>query len=171
MTAADLRDRSLELIRPWWVWRWVMRCLEVEFIDRSVALAAKAFVSLVPFVVVIGSLLPQSLRDEARAGTRERLGISGELALSVDQALPDANVTVGTVGVIGVLLLLFYATSFGTSLQRLYAKAWRRPPAQRSSRIDVLRWLTGFIAYAMMLSLLRGSVDGADGALLTLVSA
>lgn len=40
------------------------RLLEVEFVDRSVALAAKAFVSFFPLLVVFSALLPDTGRNE-----------------------------------------------------------------------------------------------------------
>ena len=46
---AALRTR-LERLLAWRVWE---RMLEVEFIDRSVALAGKAFVSFFPLVIVV----------------------------------------------------------------------------------------------------------------------
>ena len=56
----------------WRVWE---RMLENEFLDRSVALAAKAFVSLFPALIVVASFMPQSIRifhllvDHAPSGT------------------------------------------------------------------------------------------------------
>ncbi len=32
-------------------------------------------------------------------------------------------------GVLGLVLTIFFATSFTTALQRVYLRAWRRPPA------------------------------------------
>jgi hypothetical protein len=45
------------------VWRVWERLLEIEFIDRSVALAAKAFVSFFPVVIVVAALAPLSTRS------------------------------------------------------------------------------------------------------------
>ena len=43
----------------WEVWD---RTLEIEFVDRSVALAGKAFVSFFPLVIVVAAFLPTSMR-------------------------------------------------------------------------------------------------------------
>ena len=37
--------------------------LEVEFIDRSVALAGKAFVSFFPLVIVVAAFMPDGVRS------------------------------------------------------------------------------------------------------------
>ena len=39
------------------------RMLEIEFVDRSVALAGKAFVSFFPLVIVVASFAPTRIRD------------------------------------------------------------------------------------------------------------
>jgi len=53
---AALRTR-LERLLVWRVWE---RMLEVEFIDRSVALAGKAFVSFFPLVIVVAAFMPEA---------------------------------------------------------------------------------------------------------------
>ena len=62
-TAARYAERleSTVLGRLW------SRLLEVEFVDRSVALAAKAFVSLFPLLILIAALTPDDF-DRLSAG-------------------------------------------------------------------------------------------------------
>ena len=58
---AGARDRAMvvrqraERTLLWRVWD---RMLEIEFVDRSVALAGKAFVSFFPLVIVVASFAP-----------------------------------------------------------------------------------------------------------------
>ena len=59
-----LRDRA-ERTLLWQVWN---RMLEIEFVDRSVALAGKAFVSFFPLVIVVAAFMPPSVR--ARSSRR-----------------------------------------------------------------------------------------------------
>src|SRR5215204_876301 len=56
---AVLRTR-LERLLLWRVWE---RMLEIEFIDRSVALAGKAFVSFFPLVIVVAAFMPERIRS------------------------------------------------------------------------------------------------------------
>ena len=50
----------LERLLIWRVWE---RLLEIEFLDRSVALAGKAFVSFFPLVIVVAAFLPEGHAD------------------------------------------------------------------------------------------------------------
>ena len=45
--------------------------LEIEFVDRSVALAGKAFVSFFPLVIVVAAFVPQSIRSSIFTTWRE----------------------------------------------------------------------------------------------------
>ena len=50
------------------IWRVWERLLEIEFLDRSIALAGKAFVSFFPMVIVVAAFLPERRRvDPHRA--------------------------------------------------------------------------------------------------------
>ena len=49
----------LERLLLWRVWE---RMLEIEFVDRSVALAAKAFVSFLPTVIIVAAFVPEDIR-------------------------------------------------------------------------------------------------------------
>ena len=50
----------LERLLLWRIWE---RLLEIEFVDRSVALAAKAFVSFFPLVIVVAAFVPDRAPD------------------------------------------------------------------------------------------------------------
>ena len=54
-----VRDRAQRMLL-WRVWE---RLLEIEFVDRSVALAGKAFVSFFPLVIVVAAFCPSSVRN------------------------------------------------------------------------------------------------------------
>ena len=77
---AALRTR-LERLLVWRVWE---RMLEVEFIDRSVALAGKAFVSFFPLVIVVAAFMPEGIRSSLVTSVTVRLGLRGD-ALTVTQ--------------------------------------------------------------------------------------
>ena len=47
------------------IWRVWERLLEIEFLDRSVALAGKAFVSFFPLVIVVAAFLPEGPRSRS----------------------------------------------------------------------------------------------------------
>lgn len=137
----------------WRVWE---RLLENEFIDRSVALAAKAFVSLFPALLVIAAFMPSSVRTSILETITRRLGIEGDGLRTVKSAFASASDIRKATGILGLVLTFFYINSFVTALQRVYTKSWRRPPGGRVSGYAIgAAWLIGVIAYFSLLGGVR----------------
>src|SRR5664279_3318213 len=126
--ARRIAARTAERLETTVIGRWWSRLLEVEFVDRSVALAAKAFVSLFPLMIVISALTPDRVRQEILQTLADRLGVDGQSRQAVRQAFASPDAIKAATGLIGVLLTVAFAVSFTTALQRLYLRAWRRPP-------------------------------------------
>ena len=110
------------------VGRFWARLLEVEFVDRAVALAAKAVVSFFPLLIVAAAVSPprarQAILDTLAVEVRHRrrrLRDRGSAPLR-----PRTRRKAAT-GLLGSLLVVAYAVSFTTALQRVYLRAWRRP--------------------------------------------
>jgi membrane protein len=146
------------------VGRYWTRLLEVEFVDRSVALAAKAFVSFFPLLIVVAALSPPKARTSIVETFASRFGISGDVFATVKQAFASADETRAATGVLGALLVVAYAVSFTTALQRVYLRAWRRPPgggARNKGRGAV--WVAGILALMLLLSSVRRLVGGPAG--------
>ena len=59
------------------LWRVWDRMLEIEFVDRGVALAGKAFVSFFPLVITVASFAPPGVRNAIISSMTHRLGIAG----------------------------------------------------------------------------------------------
>ncbi len=120
----SLRERA-ERSLCWQVWE---RMLEVEFVDRSVALAGKAFVSFFPLVIVIAAFMPARIRASILTSLTARLGFRGEALTIAREAFASSDDVRRATGLLGLVLTIFFATSFTTALQRAYLRAWRRPP-------------------------------------------
>jgi membrane protein len=120
---AALRKR-LERLLLWRVWE---RLLEIEFIDRSVALAGKAFVSFFPLVIVVAAFVPDRMRESIIRAVTLRLGIRGDALTITREAFTSSDDLKKATGVLGLVLTILFATSFATALQRVYVRAWRRP--------------------------------------------
>jgi membrane protein len=152
------------------VWRVWVRMLETEFVDRSVALAAKAFVSFFPVVIVVAALAPPSIRTSIFTTITSRFGLSGEALSTARNAFGSANDVRKATGIVGLVFTLFYATSFFTALQRVYLRAWRRPSGR--NLVNYVRgpaWMAGVLAYFTLLGATRsvlGSGPGTAGFLL-----
>ena len=104
------------------------RLLEVEFVDRSIALAAKAFVSFLPLLVIVSALSPDSVRDNILTVFSTRFGVSGDAYATVTRAFTSPAQTKTAAGIVGTLTTVAFAVSFTTALQRVFLRAWRRPP-------------------------------------------
>jgi membrane protein len=102
--------------------------LEIEFVDRSVALAGKAFVSFFPLVIVVAAFVPDRMRASIINTVTTRLGIKGDSLTLAKEAFASADDVRKATGVLGLVLTFLFASSFTTALGRVYLRAWRRPP-------------------------------------------
>ena len=157
---AVLRAR-LERLLLWRVWE---RMLEIEFVDRSVALAGKAFVSFFPLVIVVAAFVPQRIRSAILTTITARLGIRGDaLTIAMDAFASSEEIRQAT-GVLGLVFTIFFATSFTTALQRMYLRAWRRPPHTGAGAYwRGATWLLVALVSMALLGGLRGALGGGLG--------
>jgi membrane protein len=124
--------RFLTAVRAWldrtFVWHVWERMLEIEFFDRSVALAGKAFVSFFPMVIVVAAFSPEDLRTSIIDSVTMQLGLRGDALTMTKDAFGSAEDVQRATTLLGLLLTIFFASSFTTALQRAFFHAWRRPP-------------------------------------------
>ena len=147
----------LERLLIWRVWE---RMLEIEFVDRSVALAGKAFVSFFPLVIVIAAFVPERIRASIITALTARLGLQGDSLVLVRDGFASSDDIRKATGLLGLVLTVFFATSFTAALQRVYLRAWRRPShsgAGAYGRGAV--WLLAMLTTLAILGGLRGVVD------------
>ena len=157
---AVLRTR-VERLLLWRVWE---RMLEIEFIDRSIALAGKAFVSFFPLVIVVAAFVPERIRSAILTTITARLGIRGDALTIAREAFASSDDVRKATGVLGLVLTIFFATSFTTALQRMYLRAWRRPPrAGAGAYWRGATWLLVALVCMALLGGLRGALGGGLG--------
>ena len=162
-------QRWVEQTIFWRVWE---RMLENEFVDRSVALGAKAFVSLFPALIVVAAFLPTSIRNSMVESLTRRAGLSAGGLNTVRGAFANANDTKRATGILGLIFTFFFISSFTTALARVYHRAWRRPPLRRVSGYAIgASWLFGAAAYFAILGGLRAVFGSGPKTLLFLVLA
>jgi membrane protein len=149
------------------LWR---RLLEMEFVERSIALAAKAFVSLLPVVIVIAAFLPDRLRAGVVEALATRLGLSGASLDYVQEAFSSPEQIKAATSIVGLLLTFLFAVSFTTAVQRVYLRAWRRPAhrALQDKRRGVV-WLAGAVAFLATIGSVGRLLVGVPGTFATLV--
>jgi membrane protein len=118
-------------------------------------------VSFFPLVIVVAAFAPERIRSSIITALTARLGVRGDALTSVREAFASSDDVRKATGLLGLLLAIFYATSFTTALQRVYLRAWRRPPRARVGpywRGTV--WLLTVMLSTALLGGLRGSLDG-----------
>jgi membrane protein len=150
---AALRTR-LEGLLLWRVWE---RMLEIEFVDRSIALAGKAFVSFFPLVIVVAAFVPERIRSSILTSVTARLGLRGDALVLAREAFASSDDIRKATGLLGLALTIFFATSFTTALQRVYVHAgvsayWRG-----------VVWLLAVLVGMALLGGLRGALGGGLG--------
>jgi membrane protein len=131
MTSTRTAPKFMPALRAWlartFVWRTWERMLEIEFFDRSVALGGKAFVSFFPLVITVAAFSPDKVRESIIGTVTTQLGLRGEALTLTREAFGSADDVTRATGVLGLLLTIFFASSFTTALQRCFFRAWRRP--------------------------------------------
>ena len=168
---AALRE-WLERLLLWRVWE---RMLEIEFLDRSVALAGKAFVSFFPLVIVVAAFVPDRTRSSIISTVTARLGLEGDALATTREAFASSDDVRKATGLLGLAFMIFFVASFTTALQRAYLRAWRRPPGGRAgAHWRGVTWLLAMLTQLAVLGALRGALDGPLGiglfAILTLAA-
>ncbi len=151
----------LERLLLWRVWE---RMLELEFVDRGVALAGKAFVSFFPLTIVVAAFLPEGMRESIVKAITVRFGLRGDALDLVQQSFASSDDLKKATGLLGLTFTVLFATSFTTALQRVYLRAWRRPP-----RGGLDKYWRGPLCLALalgamaLLGAVGRSIDGAAG--------
>ena len=87
------------------------RLIEVGFLDRSVILAGQAFSAILPLIMVISAISPQSGGDSPTAILARRLGLKPSDVASLQAAIAPPPSARASIGVLSVLLALLTATA------------------------------------------------------------
>lgn len=118
--------------------------VDIELFDRAMTLAAQAFTSIVPLMLVAAALRPG---EEGLGGTvTSSLGLPQEARAALADAVPDQSTVLSGVGVLGLLVTLVSATSFSRAMERIYLRVWHvRRPGMRTA----WRWLATVVAVAL----------------------
>jgi len=122
----------------------------VQLVDRGMTLAAHAFTSVLPILIVAGALRAR-LDAETRPVFEEHLGFDHATADILEKSLPGGAAELRATGVIGVVLLVIAATSFARALERGLHAIWRTPAIGIKF---AWRWLAAVVAVVIGLALI-----------------
>jgi membrane protein len=121
--------------------RTVAGLVRVQIFDRSMTLAAQAFTSIFPLIIMLSALV-----GRGRSGSLAEIAHLPETSRYVlDDALNQAGIS--AFGVAGCLIVLLSATGLARALARAYAVAWEIRHAP-SGPAGAWRWLAGVLLIA-----------------------
>jgi membrane protein len=149
--------------------RIVNRFVAIQGIDMAFRLAAQAFISLIPLMVVAAFLAPIGGAKSFQTTLINLLGLHGA-PRNVMQGLAGTGRRVGdSLTAVGLLVILYSALSFTRTFRRVYERAWSLPKRGLHGIAWDVMWLASLIAYLAVLSQIRvGLKDSIVSAMLAL---
>lgn len=128
--------------------------LELQGVDRALALAAQAFSALFPILIIVASFGAGGRGDDIASDLIDRLELSGGAADAVRDAFAAPDEVKGSVTIIGLFIAVFAALAFARALQRLYESSWGLQSRGIRSTAWGLGWLALFSLYWAIVSAL-----------------
>ena len=107
--------------------RSLRRFLQIEGPQQAAVLAAQAFTSLIPFLLVAAALGPGD--DDLSDRIIERFSLDGSAARSVRALFHDAGEVQSAVTWVGIVILVLSTLSFSRAMQRMFQRAYAPSPA------------------------------------------
>lgn len=127
--------------------------------NLALNLAAQAFLTLVPLVIVMAAFAPRLLGVQLSAQLQAALGLANS-SLAFQGIVPSPGRVARVGGAVGLLLTLSAAFSVAAALQRAYEKSWQLP------RLGVVRssWrFAGWLIACALSFVLSGIADAVLG--------
>jgi membrane protein len=142
------------------------RFVRIEGTTQATVLAAQAFTSMIPFMVVAAAVAPGD--SDIADSIVERFGLQGSSAESVRSLFASAGETESAVTWISIVILVLSALSFTRTLQRLFQRAYGEEPGGVADLRRGLGWLVAFAAWLTVVSPLKESLEDVGGIVLAL---
>ena len=139
----------------------VRRFLAIEGAQQATVLAAQAFTSLIPLMVVAAAASPGS--SDLADRIVDRFGLEGESARSVHQLFASAGETQSAVTWISIVILVLSALSFTRAIQRVFQRAYDRQPEGLKDQQRGLAWVVCLGAWVTLLAPLHESLADLAG--------
>jgi membrane protein len=173
-TAADLRRQLIDESRRRVVplvrraastlpGRAAQRFLAIDGRNRALVLGGQAFTTVVPLLIIVAALAsgrgPTAVADRLAA----RFHVTGDTAKAFRILFERPPGAVGTVTLVGVVLLVFSLLSLTRSIQRSYEAAWQLPPVGVRGTLHGATGMGLLVSSLLVLSLLAGALRHAPG--------
>lgn len=149
---------------------WVDRFLEMQGLDRAMALAAQAFSALVPLLIVYSALAPRRKAQGFAGSIIDRFDLTGSAAATVRAAFGSPQAVESGVSALGILLVLISALSFSRGMQRLYEGSYGLPKLGVRNTGRGLAWLLALVVYVSIRPIVSAPFHTAGGKIAVSVS-
>jgi membrane protein len=134
--------------------------LVMRIVDRALALASKLFIAILPLSILSTAFIShRAFGDELI----QRFGLSGEAARAARALFASPTQVQSAIGLLGLLILVSSVLSFARALENVYLDCWQLPALKGAVR-SRLMWLTGFVAYLVVISPAHSALAAADDA-------
>lgn len=130
-------------------WRFYRRVVEIDGIDRAIAIGALSFTALFPLLIVWTALLSRGDGERIADRLVDRFDLSGSSADSIHSAFL-APIGSSTATVVGAVLVALTALSFTRGMQRMYETAWRLERRGMKGSGWGLLWLAELLAWLFL---------------------
>ena len=155
-TSEAPRQRSrMEAVRAWFQTTFAGQCveriIELQPAERGLGLASRAFVALLPLVIVATALSPTARSGGFAQGLIDRFDLTGEGAAYVRRLFATPDQVRGGTTIVEIIVLLYAVFSFARLLARTYELAWRLPKAGLKGAARGLAWVGAVVAYVGLL--------------------
>ena len=141
--------------------RAVRRFFDIEGSVQATVLAAQAFTSLIPFMVVVAAFAPGD--GDLADRLVERFDLSGASARSVEELFASSGETKSAITWISIVILILSALSFTRALQRIFQRAYGYDKGGVKDISRGFGWIVALIAWIAVSSPLQGSLEDVGG--------
>jgi membrane protein len=138
---------------------WFARFVDVQGVDRSMALAAQAFSALIPLLIVYSAIVSPGEGSSLADSIIKRFELDGAAATSVQQAFTSSETVQDSISLLGLLLVLISALSFSRGMQRLYEIAYGLSSLGMRNTRSALLWLAVVVLYVTVRPPLADAAD------------
>jgi membrane protein len=134
------------------------RAVEIEFVDRSVAIASLTFTAMIPLGVVADSVVPSVDRSTLTDWIVRKFRLTGDSADLIRSVFAPPEDVRRAVSWLGVVLVIVAALSFTRALQRVYERSWRLESLGVRGTPAGLAWLLGVVIFLSIFTGIRSTL-------------
>lgn len=159
-TALAVRERAVAFLESSFIGRCIYRFIELEGVDRALALSSRAFVAVIPLATVASALSPAGESFGERMV--DRFELEGAAARAMRQLFATPSDVRGAVGVVGLVALIVTSVGLARMIQRTFERIWRLEPEGPRGILRALTWIGGFALWVAIVVPIRNALQDLD---------